>query len=841
MRFINFAIDAVELYSIVMDYTIGEIAKLLRTDVGGGDENRKVSLLLTDSRSATEPEKSLFFALRTRTNDGHRYMRELYDGGVRAFVAEYVPEDMREASDASILLTKSPLKALQKLAKEHRRQFDVPVIGITGSRGKTTVKEWLYQLLGADYNIVRSPRSYNSQIGVPLSVWGMDGATTLGIFEAGISRPNEMGKLQSIIRPTIGIITSIGAEHSDGFSTLKNKCSEKLELMRECDCVIYNGDDPVVAEAVEEACLGAKELAWSRKDNDSPLFISKIEKHKENTEISYSYLRRDGRVTIPMTGDEEITNAIHCLATMLYLNRPEDVMRARMAALMPVGTRMEVKEGVNNSLVIYDAYTSDLNSLNPALDFANRRRTGQKPLTVILSDVQHETLEPEKLYRTIAKLLRLRGVNRMIGIGEEISRYSRFFQSDSQFFSTTSAFLSEIGPDDFDNELILVKGAAKFHFELIAEMLEARQHETVLEVNLDSLIHNYNTFREMLKPTTGIVCMVKASGYGAGSYELAKSLQDQGAAYLAVAVVDEGVGLREAGITMPVMVMNPRGTNYQSLFAYNLEPEIYSFAILKEIIREGEKYGVTDHPGHIKLDTGMHRMGFTESDLPELISLLKNQKVVRVQSLFSHLATADCLDLDDYTRGQLELFDRMCAEIESHFTHRIQRHILNTAGIVRFPEYQYDMVRLGIGLYGVSPLPEDMVPGLKQVSSLRKVIISVREWPAGTTIGYGCRGVLKRRSRIATIPVGYADGIDRHLGNGAMKVWINGRRCPTVGNICMDACMVDVTDAYSQVGDRVEIFGDNVPVTELSDTLGTIPYEILTSVSTRVKRVYFRE
>lgn len=822
-----------------MGYSVDEIAKILKANEN--NDGRKVEILLTDSRSLTDPEKTLFFSIKTRNNDGHKYMRELYDRGVRAFVAEYVPKDMEDVGDATIILVNNTVKSLQKLSKLHRKKFNIPIIGITGSKGKTTVKEWLYQLLSDDFNIVRSPRSYNSQIGVPLSVWEIDNATTLGIFEAGISMPHEMSALQQIIRPTIGIITNIGTEHSDGFGSIKEKCNEKIGLLSNCDCIIYNGDDKIIATAINESCLGAKEIAWSIYNSDSPLYISKIEKHKESTEIHYFYLRREGSVTIPFTDASDIQNAIHCLAVMLYFNRPEDVMKSRMASLTPVGTRMEVKEGVNNSLIVYDAYTSDLNSLNPALDFVSRRKTGRKPVTVIVSDVQHESLETSNLYKNVARLFALRGIRRVIGIGDEISKYSKYFSNDSRFFPSTSTFLAEMSPDDFDNELILIKGAARFHFERIADMLEARQHETVLEVNLDSLIHNYNRFRGMIRPTTGIVCMVKASGYGAGSYELAKSLQDQGAAYLAVAVVDEGVGLREAGITMPVMVMNPRGVNYQSLFSYHLEPEIYSFAVLKEIIREGEKYGISDHPAHIKLDTGMHRMGFTETDLPELISILKNQKVIRPQSLFSHLATADCLDLDDYTMGQFEQFERMCKKIESNFNHTIQRHILNTAGIVRFPEYQYDMVRLGIGLYGVSPLPETMLPDLKQVSSLRSVIISIREWHEGTTIGYGCKGVLKRRSRIATIPVGYADGIDRHLGNGAMRVWINGRRCPTIGNICMDACMIDVTDAYCQVGDHVEIFGDNVPVSELSDILETIPYEILTSVSTRVKRVYYRE
>lgn len=823
-----------------MTYHLYDIAKAIHAEANV-NANREISILLTDSRSLTFPDSTLFFALETRNNDGHKYMRDLYDKGVRCFVAQHVPEDMKDATDADILIVPSVVKALQTIAKTHRAQFNIPVIGITGSRGKTTVKEWLYQLLADQYNIVRSPRSYNSQIGVPLSIWEMDSDTTLGIFEAGISLPGEMPALQSIIRPNIGIITNIGAEHADGFSSIRSKCDEKVTLLRDCDCIIYCGDDPIVSEAVANACIPAKEIAWSTTDSDKPLFISSITRHKESTRIDFSYLRNDASVTIPFTSDGDIQNAIHCLAVMLYLNRPADLTAARMAALSPVGTRIQVMEGVNNCLVIYDAYTSDLNSLAPALDFMARRRTRSRTATAIISDVMHETLEPAKLYKEVAALLSGKGIDRIIGIGEEISRYSRFFNVDSRFFPTTSAFLTDMSAGDFDRELILIKGASQFHFEMVAEMLEARQHETILEVNLDSVVHNFNTFRAMLRPTTGIVCMVKAGGYGAGSYELAKTLQSQGAAYLAVAVLDEGVDLREAGITMPIMVLNPRVVNYKTLFAYNLEPEIYSFDILNEIIAEGEKYGMTDYPVHIKLDTGMHRLGFTQNDLPELLSILKHQKAVRPRSLFSHLASADCPELDAYTNSQLSLFDNMCSTIEKEFNYRIMRHILNTAGIIRFPKHQYDMVRLGIGLYGIPVLNDGSENGLRQVSSLHTVVISIKEWPAGTTIGYSCKGVLTRQSRIATIPVGYADGIDRHLGNGHMKVWIDGVRCPTVGNICMDACMIDVTDTDCQPGDIVEIFGEHIPVSELSDALGTIPYEILTGVSTRVKRVYYRE
>lgn len=824
-----------------MTYTAPDIARIIRaTALTEATTPVAVSRLLTDSRSLTDAATSAFFAIRTRNNDGHRFARDLYNKGVRVFVVDSMPPDMADATDAHILRVPDTVRALQALGRHHRSLFSLPVIGITGSRGKTTVKEWLYQMLNADFNIVRSPRSYNSQIGVPLSVWQLDADTTLGIFEAGISTTDEMAALQSIIRPNIGIITNIGPEHSAGFSSLREKADEKLMLVRDCDVVIYNGDDPLLCEAVTEACIPAREIAWSTTDPDRPLYISAIRTHTDTTDIYYSYLRTDGMVTVPFTGSTDIHNAIHCLAVMLYLNRPADVTACAMSQLARVGTRMEVKEGVNNCMVIYDAYTSDLNSLDPALDFLNRRRTSRRSTTLIISDVMHETLSDDLLYRRVADLTRLRGIDRVIGIGPGISAAARYFGADSQFFPTTSAFLTAMSASDFDSELVLIKGASSFHFELIAEMLEARQHETVLEVNLDAVVHNFNAYRSLLRPTTGIVCMVKASAYGAGAREIAKTLQSQGAAYLAVAVADEGVELRDAGITMPIMVMNPRVVNYKTLFAHRLEPEIYSFELLSDVIREGEKYGVTDYPVHIKLDTGMHRLGFTETDIAELVDVLRHQKAVSPRSLFTHLATADCTDQDDYTRLQLEKFDSMCAAVQQHFSHTIMRHCLNSAGIARFTSHQHDMVRLGIGLYGVAPV-DDRAPELRPVSTLSTVIVSIHEWPAGTTIGYSRRGVLTRASRIATVPVGYADGINRHLGNGALSVWINGHRCPTVGNICMDACMIDVTDTDCQVGDRVEIFGENVPVEEVAATLDTIPYEVLTSVSTRVRRVYYRE
>lgn len=800
-----------------------------------------VSSLLIDSRSLIDPDESLFFAIATPTGDGHRYIRELYEKGVKSFVVTHIPDNMADVTDAAFVIVPDVTKALQMIARDHRENFAGTVIGITGSRGKTTVKEWIYQLLGDDYQIVRSPRSFNSQIGVPLSIWEINENTQLAVIEAGISRRGEMDALQRIIKPDIGIITNVNSEHAEGFRSLSQKAAEKVQLFRDCKCLIYCKDDSLITEAVEQNCHPEVEIAWSRIDAASPLFIKKTTATGGNTDLTYCYLKTESTVTLPFTAASDVQNAIHCLALMLYLGRPEDEIRNSMARLTPVRTRLNVIEGVNDCMLIYDSYTSDLHSLAPALDFMSRRRTGSRTSTVILSDVMHETMPSGKLYQAVAHLLRQRKIDRLIGIGEEFVRNAKYFDASTQVFPDTATFMASVSPGDFDSELILIKGAPQFHFNMIIDMLESRQHETVLEVNLDSIIHNFNLFRSMVKPTTGIVCMLKASGYGAGSYELAKTLQSQGAAYLAVAVMDEGVDLRRAGITMPIMVLNPKVVNYRTLFAYNLEPEIFSFDILQELISEGEKYGINDYPIHIKLDTGMHRLGFLEKDIPELIEILKNQKVVRPVSVFSHLACADCPEMDDYTAAQFAMFDHCCDMLQSGFRHHILRHILNSTGISRFPEHQNDLVRLGICLYGIPTMNDGSQSDLKPVSSLTTTIISMKRWPAGTTIGYSRRGVCRRDSVIATIPVGYADGINRHLGNGGMNVLINGHRCPSIGNICMDACMIDVTDVECKVGDSVEIFGNGISVEEIAETLNTIPYEVLTSVSSRVKRIYYRE
>ena len=806
-----------------MKTNLNEIASLLEAPVKG--ENRDIKLLLTDSRSLSDPAKSLFFALRGPSNDGHRYISDLYSRGVRCFVVEAIPASASGMPDASWVVVTDTLKALQKVGAIGRRNASV-VVAITGSRGKTTLKEWLFQILSPSLNVSRSPRSYNSQIGVPLSLWGIREGSDVALIEAGISKVGEMKSIAECISPDTVVVTNVGDAHAQGFSSREEKIREKVSLASGSSVkkVIYCADDPAVEAEVMRQCIGKELIGWHRIDLPSGLFGDGF----GDKEIK----------------DWEIENAGHAIAVARSLGISEEEIEGRLKKLHRIGTRLNVSEGVNDCLVIHDSYTSDQSSLAPALDFMKRRLAPGSKETLIVSDLLHEADNSEDAISSMAEMLKTSGVKRLIGVGSGIKKGAEKLASvvnEASFFETTDELLASLSTSDFCNETILLKGAPQFEFGRIAQLLEARTHETVLEVNLDAVVRNYNYFRSKLPAGTGLVAMVKASGYGAGSYEIAKTLQDCGAAYLAVAVLDEGIDLRRRGITMPVMVMNPKVVNYRQMFANRLEPEVFSMPMLLDVVKEAEKYGVKDYPLHIKLDTGMHRMGFVEEELPEVMRILNSTDAVRIASAFSHLATADCLDMDDYTLLQLQRFDRFTNYMLKESPHPFLRHVLNSAGILRFPEYHYDMARLGIGLYGVNTLPPEVEAPLSVVSTLRTVIIAIRDWKKGESIGYARRSILERDSRIATIPIGYADGMNRHFGRGNITVKVNGKDAPTVGNICMDACMIDVTDIECREGDVVEIFGPSASVDRLSDLLDTIPYEILTSVSPRVKRVYYRE
>jgi len=831
-----------------MSYTITKIAELIGAR-RVGDCSATIDWLLTDSRSLCFPEETLFFALTTKRNNGARYIPDLYDRGVRNFViSEDTAAESQLASfnilfykDANFLIVSNALKALQKLAEQHREQFQIPVIGITGSNGKTVVKEWLHQLLSPDKVVVRSPRSYNSQVGVPLSIWQMNAQSEIGVFEAGISEPEEMRSLQNIIRPTIGILTNIGGAHQENFFSLQEKCMEKLALFKDCDVVIYNGDDEFIGNCVSHAMLSAREIAWSRKDVERPLYISKVDKKEDCTVVSYRYLDMENSFTLPFIDDASIENSLNCLAACLYLLLPAKQITERMAKLEPVAMRLEVKEGKNGCLLINDSYNSDLASLDIALDFLYRRSLSKGlKRTLILSDILETGQNAPTLYRKVAQLVKNRGIERIVGVGPEITSCASRFSIDKAFYPDTEALMRAISRGELrlENEIILIKGARRFGFDVLTEELERKVHETILEVNLGAMIANLNHYRSMLKPETKMVCMVKAFAYGAGSYEIAKSLQDRHVDYLAVAVADEGSELRKAGITANIIIMNPEMTAFKTMFDYMLEPEVYSFHLLDALIKEAEKEGITNFPIHVKLDTGMHRLGFAPEDVPQLIERLKGQNAVIPRSVFSHFVGSDSPQFDAFSRQQITVFEKASSLLQEAFPYKILRHLCNSAGIERFPGAQFDMVRLGIGLYGISPIDNSII---NNVSTLKTTILQIRDVPGEDTVGYSRKGHLTRASRIAAIPIGYADGLNRHLGNGHAYCLVNGKQAVYVGNICMDVCMIDVTDIECKEGDSVEIFGDHLPITILSDALQTIPYEVLTSISTRVKRVYYQD
>jgi len=831
-------------------YNLTQIAEILGAQLKGGllasaATQPQVSSLLTDSRSLTFADQTLFFALITPKGDGHAYIGALYEQGVRAFVISRTGGQFCKLyPEAWFLSVPDTLSALQKLVTYHRKRFSIPVVGITGSNGKTTVKEWLYQLLHDCRNIVRSPRSYNSQIGVPLSVWQLNQDCNLAIFEAGISKMGEMAKLEPIIAPTIGILTNIGEAHQENFSSRMQKLIEKLLLFKNCDVIIYNADIPNIAEALELAGISARSMAWTLKHKDAQIEILSVKQQGQQRVVRYMFMGfLDGEFTLPMCDEAALENALNCLALMLYLNIPRKEIQARMEKLQPIAMRMEVVEAVHDCLIINDVYNSDLRSLEIALDFQKRRESVTLRNSVILSDIQESGLAPEALCQKIADLCRIHSFYRFVGIGPVLSAHRKIFDKVAEklfFYETTEDFLQSGVLQKFSNEFILLKGARRFGFEQISDRLQLRRHETVLEINLDAIVHNLNRYRANLRAETKMVCMVKAFGYGNGSYELARTLQDQHVDYLAVAVADEGAELRRQGIRVPIMVMNPEQSAFRTIIACRLEPEIYSFRLLEAFMRECERMGVTQYPIHVKIDSGMHRLGFLPDEMERLIAVLRQQHTVCVRSVFSHLAGADSMEFDDFTQEQVRRFSYCADRIRSAFSHKVLRHILNSAGIERFPQYQFEMCRLGIGLYGIEASDQNM--GLRQISTLKSTILQIKEIVPDETVGYSRRGHLTRPSRIAMVPIGYADGYDRRLGNGHASMMVAGMRCPTIGNVCMDVAFLDVTDcAEAQEGSEVIIWGEGLPIRELSDILGTIPYEIMSTVSMRVKRLYYKE
>ena len=735
------------------------------------------------------------------------------------------------------MLSLSKYMILLKLFK--RQQL---IIAIT-----TIVKEWLYQIIGQTMSATRSPKSYNSQIGVPLSVWQLNDLHDVAIFEAGISRPDEMQNLKEIIKPTIGIFTNIGQAHGKNFENINTKVEEKLKLFTDVQTLIYCLDYKEIDDNIKK--LNVNTFTWSRKDEQADVLIYSVEKNEEKTTIKAIFKNPKSKIqnpksaiSIPFTDDASIENAIHCWLAALILNINEELIEEKMQTLSPVAMRMELKSGINNCEVIDDSYNSDFNALTIALDFMNQQHQ-YKERVVILSDILQSEMKEEELYDKIAQLIKNKGVNFIIGIGEAISRQKDRFDIKKIFYKDTKTFLSDFPIDTFHNQLILLKGARDFGFEKISRLLQEKAHETILEINLNNLVRNMNYYRSKLKRDTKLMVMVKAFAYGSGTFEVSNVLEFHRADYLTVAYADEGIELRRKGINLPIMVMTPEINTFESIIKNNLEPDIYSFrslSLLEDAIEKLElprdkKIGI-----HIKLDTGMHRLGFLPNDIDMLLSRLKNNENIVVKSVFSHLAGSDGQEFDDFTMKQINAFEEMSSKIVASLPYKVLRHILNSAGISRFTDYQYDMVRLGIGVYGVPPCEEDKNK-LKNVVSLKTTIVQIKEYEVGETIGYGRKGIVNKKSKVGVVPIGYADGLNRKLGNGAACFYVNGKPAPIIGNVCMDMCMIDLTDIECKEDDTAILFNEEYPIERIAEACETIPYEILTSISHRVKRIYFQE
>ena len=823
-----------------MMYTIEKITTLIGARRVGESE-AQIGWLLTDSRSLCFPEATLFFALSSARNDGHRYVGDLYRRGVRNFVVSHLPQSINDYPDANFLVVMSPLEALQRLAERHRDEFDIPVVGLTGSNGKTMVKEWLYQLLSPSMVVTRSPRSYNSQIGVPLSVWLLDTQSEVALFEAGISQPGEMAALRDIIQPTIGVFTSLGDAHQENFRSLEEKCMEKLQLMLHAATVVYDTDDQVVGRCLRKSGYAGEKLGWSLTDPRAAFFVERQESDANGVTVTYRFRDAAGSYHLPFIDEASVKCSYACAVVALHLGIDAEQLDERMRLLEPVAMRLEVKEGQRGCTLINDSYNSDVNALDIALDFMARRPDSKgRRHTLILSDICQSGDNPEALYHKVSELAVKRGVDKLIGVGQTISSQAAAIEvKEKYFFNDVTQLIGSKVFASLHDEVILIKGARPFGFDQLTELLEQKVHETILEVNLGAVVDNLNYYRSFLKPTTKMVCMVKADAYGAGAVEVAKTLQDHRVDYLAVAVADEGVTLRKAGITSNIIIMNPEMTAFKTMFDYDLEPEVYNFRLLEALVKAAEKQGITGWPIHIKLDTGMHRLGFDpEKDIDSLVHRLKHQTALIPRSVFSHFVGADSDDFDEFSAKQFECFERGSKALQAAFDHKILRHIDNSAGILHFPERQLDMCRLGIGLYGIDSRDNHI---LHTVSTLKTTILQLREVKKEDTVGYSRKGILQRDSRIAAIPIGYADGLNRHLGNGHCYCLVNGKKAPYVGNICMDVAMIDVTDIPCQEGDMVEIFGEQLPVTVLSDALDTIPYEVLTGLSSRVKKIYYQD
>lgn len=820
-----------------MAYSIQRICSVVQGKFISQHADDKIENLVYDSRRILQPSSSLFFALKTEHNDGHKYLLSAHKKGIRNFIISNQP--IQQLNDSNVILVEDTLDALQELASFHRDHFSFPVVGITGSNGKTIVKEWLNHLMEEDYKIVRSPKSFNSQIGVPLSVWQMNEQHTLGIFEAGISNPGEMEELEKIIQPSIGVLTNIGEAHSEGFLDNTHKLAEKLQLFKNCPVLIArNKDLGGKKELVEK---NTQLLTWGSAESNV-FVLNSVEKKRDKTEIVLTYQSKVNTIMIPFVDDASIENAIICCCVLLVLGYETEIIKVRIAKLHAIDMRLQLKHSINDCLVINDSYSADVTSLKIALDFLKQQSSGLKR-TVILSEFVESGQRDEDLYSEITGLLKEYEVKKVVVIGEKIIEQMESKLKPGihfQGYLSCDQFINEFRSSQFFREIILIKGARKFEFERIAQLFEKKLHQTVLEINLNALAHNLKEYQKLLQSSTKVMAMVKAFSYGSGGAEIASVLQFHNVDYLGVAYADEGVELVKAGIILPVMVMNAEESSFQSIVDYNLQPVIYSFDLLHKFENYLKEQGIKSYPVHLEIETGMNRLGFSIAQTEELAKYLASSSF-QVQSVFTHLAASEDSAQDDFTKEQANTFGEAVEILQQYISYPFLKHISNSAAIVRHPQLQMDMVRLGIGLYGIE-IDSDQLLELVPVATLRSTIAQLKRVKKGETVSYNRRGVVHRDSTIATVRIGYADGYSRGFGNGTGKMLVNGQMAPVIGTVCMDMTMIDVTDIEGVAeGDEVIIFGSGLPVQEVAKWINTIPYEIMTSVSQRVKRVYFHE
>jgi alanine racemase len=801
-----------------------------------GDASLTVTGMLTDSRSSGAGRDVFFIALRGPNHDGHRFISTLYDRGVRLFLVDTLPDDIDIINGATFVKVEDTLEALHKLAAWRRDAFSGTVIAVTGSAGKTIVKEWLAETLSTAKRVIRSPRSYNSQVGVALSLMNIDDRYDVAIIEAGISRPGEMERLTRMIRPDTVIVTNIGDAHGENFISREAIAAEKLLLATEAKLIIYNTDDSFVKNEVTKNYSDVGAYTWSLTGSPASLMVEVGEKNDDGQLLRCASGDNTFEAVIPFADRASVEDAVSVIACSLTEGIDEKRIIRAVSGLPPVAMRMEVKKGINGCTLIEDYYNSDPGSLSMALDFLRSHARGRT--TLVLSDFRQIGGDEKQLYEGVAAAVINAGIDRFIGVGEALARHKEAFPAGSLFYGSTVEFTDTFRSFTFRDETILIKGARAFGFERISSLLVHQLHQTRLEINMNAVVHNLNAFRHLLKPGTGIMAMVKAFAYGSGSAEIASLLEYNRVSYFAVAYADEGVALREAGITTPVMVMNPDDSVMELIIRHDLEPEIYSMESYAAFIRSAKKYGLVSYPVHLKIDTGMHRLGFSIGETDQLAMILPGEQHVKVVSVFSHLAASEDALHDDFTHRQASLLIAVAEKLRKALGYGFKLHLLNSSGISRLPQYQFDMVRMGIGLYGIGDYKGLT---LRHTGRFVTALSQIRTVPAGEPVSYGCQGASDHDREIAVIPVGYADGLRRELGNGRGSLFIKGRRVPIVGSVCMDMCMADVTGLHAKTGDEAEVFGTNITIEEMAGLCNTIPYEVLTSIPSRVKRIYVNE